>query len=99
MAPPSQELEPPANPGRFSGDSRSADDPACNWRAKSDDDVSPRSKQGTSMIFGGLREIADAYKPDPTADNKQIDEAVTFLTSVRDGPAALGFLGRERPSD
>src|SRR5258707_379557 len=51
------------------------------------------------MIFEGLREVADAYKPDPTAGNLQIDDAVTFLTSLRGGPRALGFFGRESPSD
>jgi hypothetical protein len=51
------------------------------------------------MVFEGLREIADAYKPDPKADNSQIDNAVTFLTSVLEGPKALGFFGREKPSD
>jgi len=51
------------------------------------------------MIFEGLREIADAYKPDPRGENKQVDEAVTFLTSVREGPTALGFFGRQKPSD
>ena len=51
------------------------------------------------MIFEGLREIAGAYSPDPTAGDRKIDGAVRFLASLRGGPSALGFFGRERPSD
>ena len=58
-----------------------------------------RSKQGDFMIFEGLREIVGAYRPDPTTGNQQIDDAVRFLTSLRGGPGALGFFGRESSSD
>jgi hypothetical protein len=52
------------------------------------------------MIFGeGIREVAAAYRPYPSSGDKEIDEAVGFLSSLREGPTSLGFLGRQSSSD
>jgi hypothetical protein len=50
-------------------------------------------------MFQGVREIADAYSRDPVADDRQIDDAVAFLTSLRRGPKGLGSFGRDNSSD